>query len=232
MAQLAGYATRDEMAVNAFCSRGEVDDYTLDVCGAQVNLYDRLELSIAEQEFHVEPLSLNIRQRVLGAKVRLYGDVVYSRFPMLSAGIQYKKLHDPLVANLLGAEDDSGTDFYLATSKLHLGAVGGLNWLWNVALRSTDANQTGLLGFGADGASREWVWEGSTALLFGRHLALGMEYREKPDNLGLKEDDWKSVFIAWFPNKYVSVTAAYLDLGEIAGIDDQTGTYLSFTGYF
>jgi len=231
-AQLAGYASRDEIAVNAFCSHANVNDFKLDVCGAQINLYDRLELSIAEQEFDVESLDKRIRQRVLGGKIRLYGDLVYSRWPQLSFGIQYKQLDDPFVANLLGAAKDSGTDYYLSASKLHLGAIGGLNWLWNVTGRYTEANQIGLLGFGADGQGHELMLEASTALLLGRHVAVGVEYREKPDNLGLKEDDWKSAFIAWVPNKYVSLTAGWLDLGEIAGINDQEGPYFSITGNF
>lgn len=231
-AQLAGYASQDEIGFNVFCSRGDVDDYTLDVCGAQANLYDRLEFSLAEQEFHVEALDLNIRQRILGAKLRLYGDLVYSDWPQLSLGIQHKKLHDPLVAELLGAEHDSGTDYYLAASKLHLGAIGGLNWLWNITGRYTEANQTGLLGFGAEGESAEFVWEASTAILFGRHVALGVEYRQKPDNLSLKEDDWKSVFIAWVPNKTLNITAGWIDLGEIAGAKHQDGLYFSVMGNF
>jgi hypothetical protein len=231
-AQLAGYASRDEIAVNAFASRGSVDDYSLDVFGAQLNLYDRLELSIAEQEFKVDALNLNIRQRVLGSKLRLYGDIVYSRWPQVSVGLQYKQLDDALVANLLGAEDDSGTDYYIAASKLHLGAIGGLNWLWNVTGRYTEANQIGLLGFGAEGEGYEWMLEASTAILFGRHLAVGVEYRQKPDNLSTKEQDWKSAFVAWIPNKTISLTAGYIDLGEIAGSDEQDGLYFSIMGTF
>jgi hypothetical protein len=231
-AQLAGYASRDEIAVNAFVSRGTLDDYSLDVYGAQLNLYDRLEFSLAEQEFHVDALNLNIRQRVLGAKMRLYGDIVYSRFPQLSVGMQYKKLHDPLVANLLGAEDDSGTDYYIAASKLHLGAIAGLNWLWNLTGRYTEANEIGLLGFGGEGKDHDWMLEASTAVLLGRHIAVGIEYRQKPDNLGLREDDWKSAFIAWVPNKYLSLTAGYIDLGRVAGSDDQDGLYFSVMGNF
>jgi hypothetical protein len=231
-AQLAGYASQDEVAFNVFCSRGEVDDYRLDVCGAQTNLYDRLELSIAEQTFHVDALDRNIRQRIFGAKLRLYGDIVYSDWPQLSLGIQHKTLHDPFVADLLGAEDDSGTDYYLAASKLHLGAIAGLNWLWNVTGRYTEANQTGLLGFGAKGEGTELVWEASTALLLGRHIALGVEYRQKPDNLSLNEDDWKSLFIAWVPNKSLNITAGWIDLGEIAGAKHQDGIYFSIMGNF
>lgn len=233
-AQLAGYGSRDEIAGNIFCSRGNTDNYHLNVCGAQIGLYDRLELSLAQQQFHVDALDLNIEQRVMGAKLRLYGDIVYSRWPQISAGLQYKELDDPLVANLLGADDDSGFDIYIAASKLHLGAIDGYNWFWNITARSTEANQTGLLGFGsaAGGSDREWVLEASTAILLSRQLAIGVEYRQKPDNLGPKEDDWHNIFVAWFPNKYVSLTAAYLDLGDIAGAESQRGSYFSITGYF
>lgn len=233
-AQLAGYGSRDEISGNLFCSRGNTDNYHLNVCGAQLGLYDRVELSLARQQFHVDALDLNIEQRVLAAKVRLYGDIVYSRWPQVSVGMQHKKLDDPLVANLLGADDDSGVDVYVAASKLHLGAIAGYNWFWNITVRSTDANQTGLLGFGsADGGSQhEWVLEASTAILLSRHLAIGIEYRQKPDNLAAKEDDWQNIFVAWFPNKYISLTAAYLDLGDIAGAASQRGSYFSVTGYF
>lgn len=233
-AQLAGYGSREEIAANVFCSRGNTDNYHLNVCGAQIGLYDRVELSLAQQQFHVDALDLNIEQRVLGAKVRLYGDVVYSRWPQVSLGVQYKKLDDPLVADLLGADQDSGTDVYLAASKLHLGAIAGYNWFWNITARSTEANQAGLLGFGsaAGGGERDWQLEASTAILLSRHWAVGIEYRQKPDNLGPKEDDWHNIFVAWFPNKYVSVTAAYLDLGDIAGAESQRGSYVSVTGYF
>ena len=233
-AQLAGYGSRDEIAANVFCSGANVDHYVLHVCGAQASFYDRVEFSVAKQKFHVDTLNLNIKQRVLGIKARLYGDIVYSRFPQISLGMQHKKLDDPTVAYLLGADEDSGTDIYLSASKLHLGAIAGYNWLWNITARSTEANQTGLLGFGNAGRDnqREVFWEASTAILFSRHLALGVEYRQKPDNLGLKEDDWSNVFIAWFPNKVISVTAAWLDLGEIAGAKNQKGPYFSVTGYF
>lgn len=233
-AQLAGYGSRDEIAANVFCSRGNTDNYHLNVCGAQIGLYDRVELSLAQQQFHVDALDLNIEQRVLGAKVRLYGDIVYSRWPQVSLGMQYKKLDDPLVADLLGADQDSGTDVYIAASKLHLGAIAGYNWFWNITARSTEANQTGLLGLGsaAGGSNRDWQLEASTAILLGRHWAVGAEYRQKPDNLGPQEDDWHNIFVAWFPNKYVSVTAAYLELGDIAGAESQRGSYVSVTGYF
>ena len=231
-AQLAGYASEDEFSVNGFCSRADVTDYTLDVCGAQVNLFNRVELSYAQQRFDVPALDTEIEQSITGAKIRLYGDIVYSDWPQLSVGIQHKSLDDGAVATLVGAQDTSGTDYYLAASKLHLGAVGGLNWFWNVTTRYSEANQLGLLGYGGANDDAKILFEGSTALFLSRSVAVGMEYRQKSNNLNLGEQDWKDLFVAWMPNKHVSVTAAYLDLGSIAGASDQTGWYLSVTGYW
>ena len=231
-AQLAGYASEDEFSVNGFCSRADVTDYTLDVCGAQVNLFNRVELSYAQQRFDVPALDTEIEQSITGAKIRLYGDIVYSDWPQLSVGIQHKSLDDGAVATLVGAQDTSGTDYYLAASKLHLGAVGGLNWFWNVTTRYSEANQLGLLGYGGANDDAKILFEGSTAVFLSRSIAVGIEYRQKSNNLNLGEQDWKDLFVAWMPNKHVSVTAAYLDLGSIAGASDQTGWYLSVTGYW
>lgn len=231
-AQLAGYASDDEIAINGFCSHADVSDYSLDVCGAQLNIYDRVEFSYAEQRFEVPALNTDIEQSITGAKVRLYGDIVYSKWPQLSLGVQHKSLDEGSIANLLGAEDTSGTDIYLAASKLHLGALVGYNWFWNTTFRYSDANQLGLLGFGGPDSDKELLFEASTAVFLTHQIAVGVEYREKSNNLGLGEQDWQDVFVAWFPNKYVSVTAAWLDLGSIAGAKDQTGWYLSVTGYW
>ena len=231
-AQLAGYASDDEIAINGFCSRADVSDYRLDVCGAQLNIYDRVEFSYAEQRFEVPALNTDIEQSITGAKVRSYGDTVYSKWPQLSLGVQHKSLDDGSIASLLGAKDTSGTDIYLAASKLHLGALAGYNWFWNTTFRYSDANQLGLLGFGGPDSDKELLFEACTAVFLTHQIAVGVEYREKSNNLGLGEQDWQDVFVAWFPNKYVSVTAAWLDLGSIAGAEDQTGWYLSVTGYW
>ena len=231
-AQLAGYASEDEFSINGFCSRADVTDYSLDVCGAQVNLFNRVELSYAQQNFAVPALNTEIEQEITGVKIRLYGDIVYSDWPQLSLGVQYKSLDDGAVATLVGANDTSGIDIYLAASKLHLGAIAGYNWFWNVTTRYSEANQLGLLGYGGANSNEKLLFEASTAIFLSREVAVGIEYRQKSNNLGLGEQDWQDVFVAWMPNKYVSVTAAYLDLGSIAGAKDQTGWYLSVTGYW
>ena len=232
-AMLAGYASRDETASQAFTTRLQLDDFELLAYGVAFNFRDQVEVSVARQELEVQPLGVTIRQNVVGAKIRLYGDLVYSRFPQISVGLQHKRLLDEAVPLAVGAADTRGTDVYLAASKLHLGAVGGYNLLWGLTARYTRANQTGFLGFGGDVSdSRSLQAEGSIAVLFSRHLALGLEYRYKPDNLGFAtEDNWKDIFIAWIPNKHLNVTAAYAEMGDIAGLTDQEGVYVSLTGY-
>ena len=232
-AQLAGYASDNEFSLNGFCSRANVTNYSLHVCGAQINIVNRIELSYALQKFDVPTLSTHIEQSIKGAKLRLYGDIVYSKWPQISVGIQHKSLNDGTVAEYVGASNTSGNDYYAAASKLHLGALAGYNWFWNITTRFSEANELGLLGYGGGtNADSNILFEGSTAVFVSRELALGIEYRQKANNLNLGEQDYKDVFIAWMPNKTLSITAAYLDLGRIAGVDNQTGWYLSVTGYW
>ena len=233
-AMLAGYDTEGQFEVTAFATTVAVDDFDLKVYGAAVSVSDKLELSVAHQDIKVKPLALDIEQAVFGAKLKLAGDLVYTRLPQISIGLQYKVLDDPTVPFLLGAADDSGIDYYVAMSKLHLGAAFGYNVLWNMTARATKSNQNGLLGHGGDlNDDYEIMLEGSAAILLNRHLAFGIDYRTKPDNLSVvPEDRWADFFVAYFPNKHINVTAAYADLGNIAGLPDQTGVYLSITGYF
>lgn len=87
----------------------------------------------------------------------------------------------------------------------------------------------GILGFGGDlDDGHEPHLELSAAFLLSRQLALGAEWRSKPDNLAIaREDDWFDVFLAWAPNKRVSLTLAYVDLGNVVIADDQRGFYAS-----
>tara|TARA_R110000796_G_scaffold99731_6_gene208095 strand:+ start:171 stop:998 length:828 start_codon:yes stop_codon:yes gene_type:complete len=230
-AQLAGYATQESVAISGSCARVTVKDFALNTCGLQTNFYDRIELSFAKQSFQVKPLKLDLKQTIVGAKIKLFGDLVYSDLPQVSLGIQAKKLKTNDVAFALGAEKDSGSDIYIAASKLHLGFINGYNWLWNITARHTKSNQIGLLGFGGADQKQKIQFEASTAILLNRHLAVGVEYRQKPDNLNLGENHWKDIFVAWFPNKNISLTLAYVDLGSIAAINNQTGWYLSTMWY-
>lgn len=232
-ATIAGYDSREQTSASVFSTSVSVDDYRLSAWGANIGLYDRVELSVARHTFDLTSLGGDISQTIVGAKVRLYGDVIYSDWPQLALGVQHKQLSDGSVARLVGANNSSqGTDWYLSATKIHLGAAGGYNLVWNLTARATKANQMGLLGYGGSQDDDYAIMlEGSVGVLLSRSLVLGIEYRQKPDNLGLGEQDWYDAFISYLPNKHVNITAAWADLGSIAGVRGQRGLYLSITGY-
>ena len=127
----------------------------------------------------------------------------------------------------------SSSDFYISAARAWIDGPGHRTFLLNLNLRNSEANQLGLLGFGGDQGGREWQLELAAALFLDQRLAVGLEYRQKPDNLSaLVEDDWTDVFIAYFPSNSVSITAAYLQLGEIAGAKNQSGYYISLQASF
>ena len=245
-ALITGYGTRDSWGANAHYTYVSTQDYKLDTYGVAIGLADRVELSVASQTFKgsLAPLdNLNIKQDILGVKVKLVGDAVYEQdswLPQIAVGAMYKDnkgikgLGALGVTNVtqLGAKEDKGYDYYVAATKILLEQ----SLLLNLTLRATQANQMGLLGFGGDqGDSRKIMPEVSAAYLVNRHLAVGAEYRRKPHNLGVDpEKAYYDAFLAWFPTKHVSVTAAYANLGKITVFNPKTqrGLYLSVqTGF-
>lgn len=231
-ATLAGYDSREQISAGATLSRVDVDDFRLSMLGASISLYDKVEVSIAQQHFEIKGAGVDIKQNIVGLKYKLYGDVVYSEWPQVSVGMQYKHLEDSAVASSVGAQNStSGTDFYIAATKVHLGAIAGFNAVWNLTARATKANQMGILGFGGpQNNDYELMLEASAGILFSRHIALGLEYRQKPDNLGLGEDDWTDYFVSYIPSKHINLTLAWAKLGSIAGAPGQDGLYLSLNG--
>ncbi len=70
-------------------------------------------------------------------------------------------------------------------------------------------------------------------------IELGSSVRDGVErHLGaaLREDDWKDLFVAWAPSKNVSLTLAYVDLGQVAGAlthnKRQAGGYLAVQAGF
>jgi hypothetical protein len=255
-----GYGTAGEIGGSAFATRVESRDYSLNIVGAALAYGDRVELSFARQDLDPGPVraalagalgdpafnSLRLKQDIVGLKVRIAGDAVLDSdrwMPQIALGVEHKKAETgPLkpVLALLGSKV-SGTDLYLSATKLFL--EQGV--LASGTLRATKANQNGLLGFGStEHSSYRLQPEISLALLLRSNLAVGAEYRGKPDNFrdsavlastplgagALNEDDWADLFIAWAPSKHFSLTAAYVDLGKIVPAvvtRRQTGLYLS-----
>ncbi|MDA8450606.1 DUF3034 family protein [Acidovorax sp. NCPPB 3859] len=252
-------AAESEIGVSAFATRLRTRDYGLTSSGLALGLYDRVELSVARQDFGAAPASalnavapfgvepdLHLKMDIIGAKVRLAGDAILdtdSPMPQISVGVEHKRLHPASaggVIQFLGA-DTEGTDVYVSATKLLLDR----NLLVHATLRSTNANQNGLLGFGGRGparSGRSLQPEFSVAYLLRRDLAVGAEWRFKPDNLralgraaglgdALREDDWRDIFVVWAPSKHLSITLAYVDLGRVVpGVTAyrrQRGAYLS-----
>ena len=241
MAVISGYGAQEEYGGTAFASYVNTPDYELKVAGASWAWKNRLELSFAQQQLVHQSLTdalhlpdNNIKQQIFSGKVRLAGDLIYTNIPQISAGLEYKRNQDFFVPKAVGAKKDSGTDFYVSASKLFLDGFAGRNWLLNTTARYTNANQTGLVGFGGNkNDDKELMAEVSGGVFFNMNWLLGAEYRQKPNNLSfIKEDDWKTLFLAWFPNKKFSLVAAYVDLGEVATFKDQAGWYLSVQGSF
>lgn len=243
-----GYGTQGQFGASAFGTRVRTKDYALTGYGVAVAYDDRIEASLARQDFDTGPVGaalampgLRLKQDIIGVKLRVAGDAVLDSdtpMPQIAVGAEYKKSHASTLAPVLGAfgAKDSGVDLYLSATKLFL--AQGI--LVNGTLRATKANENGLLGFGATGHTSYTLQpEVSVAYLLSKNLAIGAEYRAKPDNFrdnsalgagALKEDDWADIFIAWAPVKNVSLTAAYVDLGKIVpGVASrrQTGAYFS-----
>jgi hypothetical protein len=264
-AVIGGYGTNNEIGANVHYTYAKTGDYKLDTYGVTVGFYDRFELSIAEQKFDVSNLRNkvsaglgadvigrdNITQTIIGAKLRVLGEAVLDAdtwLPQVAVGVQYKKNHDGdfIKSAVIGAKQDHGVDFYISATKLLLDK----NVLLNSTLRFTKANQFGLLGFGGSQHDNyQPELELSAAYLISKNIAIGAEYRMKPDNLSspandalfgganvveLKEHDAFDIFVAYAPTKNVSLTAAYVNLGNIATVKAvgadygrQDGVYLS-----
>ena len=154
-AVLSGYGTEEQNGGTAFLTRVDTGDYSLDATGVAWTFRNRVEFSYARQRFGLGELQRRLAlptgrfdAEVIGAKVRLGGDLVYTAMPQISLGVQHKRQLDFAIPGAVGARDDSGTDVYLAASKLFLGAAFDRHLLVNTTVRSTRANQAGLLGVG------------------------------------------------------------------------------------
>ncbi|WP_248284508.1 DUF3034 family protein [Qipengyuania pacifica] len=232
-ATIAGRQETRGVGVQAHVTAVLLPDFFYQSHGVALGIADRIELSYARQNFDTQDVGAALgigqgymlNQDVFGAKVRLFGDVVYGNtmVPQVAVGAQYKRSLDGAVASAVGAAHDEGVDVTLSATKLLLSH----SVLVNTTARLTKANQNGLLGFGSvSDDSYAIQFEGAVAYQFSRRFVLGTEFRTKPDNLGLGEGDWFDVFAAYAPSDNLTVTAAYADLGSIATFTGQRGAFL------
>ena len=243
-ALITGYGTRDSFGANAHYTYLRTQDYALASYGAAVGIADRIELSLDKQVLsgYQAPLDhLRVDQDIVGVKLKLAGDAVYDQdsfMPQIAAGAMFKRnngirgLGAITSTQQLGAKRESGIDYYVSATKLLLNQ----SLLLNGTLRMTKANQMGLLGFGGDLDDRYRLMpEASVAYMLNRRWVAGVEYRMKPHNLSADpEKDYADAFVAFFPNKFVSVTLAYVTLGDITVFNSrrQNGAYLSLQAGF
>jgi hypothetical protein len=232
---IGGNGTKEQVGGTVFYTNVRANDYTLNSGGALVGLFDRVELSFAQQKFDTREVGVALglgngykfTQKIYGVKVRVAGDAVLEQdswLPQIAIGLQHKQNDRGDLLRSLGIKRDKGTDVYVSATKLFLSS----SILVNGTLRFTKANQTGILGFGTSAKDKYKPYaEGSIAYLLRKDLAIGAEFRQKPDNLAFKEDGWYDVFIVYAPTKNISLTLAYVDLGNIVIKDKQKAPYLS-----
>jgi hypothetical protein len=219
----------------------------------------------------VDPWNSTIKMQVVGAKVRLIGEAIYDSdnlIPQVSVGGFYKWNENKVLLETLQAGKAKDWEAYVSATKIFF----PLSTLINVTARYTDANETGLTGFGSvDGSHRKVRIEASLAYLLKKDTAIGVEFQQHGHNLqgknvtlgggvdltsllnnptlgpvlnGLgvpaalgntltqKESNWYDAFVAFFPSKNLSITAAMAYLGDITFTPNQTGFYISMQAAF
>ena len=246
-ALITGYGSSESWGANTYFTGIALRDFDFSSAGVGVGIRDRIELSFSRQMLEASAGALDgisLSQDVIGAKLRIFGDAVYAQdswAPQLAVGVQAKRNRgirdgarigapDLVSVTQLGASDEDGIDYYASATKIWL--AQGL--LVNATLRYTRANQFGLLGFGGDRNDDAAIRaEGTLAYLLRRKVAIGVEYRTRERNLSIDDESaaWDA-FVAWTPNRHVSIVAAYANLGSIAApltgqTADQAGAYLS-----
>ena len=233
-ATIGGRQVAGGIGLSAHATAIALPDFGWRSYGVLAGIGDRVELSVARADFDTRDVGavLGIGQGytfnvdTFGAKLRVAGDLVYGPgwLPQIAVGIEHKRSRDGALVRALGAADDTGMDYTLSATKLLLAR----SLLVSATLRYTAANELGLLGFGsAAGAGHRLHFEGSLGYQLSRRAVVGAEYRTKPDNLGLGDDDWMDIFAAYALTDHLTLTAAYVDLGSIATIPDQRGGFVS-----
>ena len=208
-ATISGYETRDGVNGDVHYTYVVLPNYSLNSIGAAVGLWDRVELSYANDVLTtgstfdtvglvgsllggsgssgttpgIEPWNTTIKMNVFGAKVRLFGEAIYDSdnlIPQVALGGFYKDNQNAALLKTLGADKSKDWEAYLAATKIFF----PINTLVNVTLRYTAANETGLTGFGGpDGDKKKIRPEVSLAYLLNKRTAIGAEYQQHGHNL-------------------------------------------------
>jgi hypothetical protein len=175
-------------------------------------------------------------------------DTWHAKVVLVSASVEFKDNKDIALLNdrlggalaLAGLDDDNGVDYVVSVTKLFKSTPLGMPVLCNLSGRYSEAYQTGYLGFVDDG---NFLPEISIAVLPESNVAVGFEYRWKPDEMDdisaavlgltgankvtLQEDDWADFFIAYFPTPGLSITGAIVNFGNLVDRKVNSGLYMN-----
>ncbi len=205
-ATISGYGTRDGVNGGLHYTFAYLPNYSLSSYGATVGIYDRLELSYTRSTLPtgstfdtvgliasllpatggtgIAPFNTTIEMDVFGAKLRLFGDAVYtsdSLIPQVAIGAFYKDNKNADLLRTLQAADDKDWEAYVSVTKIYF----PFSTLVNFTGRYTSANQTGLTGFGYHNTTtgevdddKEFRYEISVATLVAKNTAFGFEYAQ------------------------------------------------------
>ena len=140
----------------------------------------------------------------------------------------------PKVLKWMGVDDDSGFEVNLMATKLWKTKIPLLT---SVNLRYTQANQLGFLGFSDDWSLNP---EFTLAILPEPNVAVGVEYRHKPNKLrslnqyldanagatfsalndySFEEDDFIDFFVAYLPTPNLTIAAGVANIGNVVHRD-------------
>lgn len=208
-ATISGYETRDGINGGVGFTYANLPALQLTVIGGAVGFYDRFELSYAQHNLSLnlsnldtvalaaeaagldigtDPWNSTIKMDVLGAKLRVLGDAVYtsdSWIPQVAVGGLWKKNSSEELIHTLGAAEAEDWEAYVAATKVFF----RYSTLVNVTARYTSANQIGLTGFGSCDSNgdcqndKEVRLEASVAHLVAKNTAIGFEYQQHGGNL-------------------------------------------------
>jgi len=168
-----------------------------------------------------------VGQDIIGLKVRVLGDAVFAPdqlLPQIAVGAQWKRTLDfEQIPHAVGAARGEDVDLYIAATKVYFAAIAGRNVIIDATLRRTRANQFGLLGFGGDGGDYRWTPEVSAAVWLERRRSARRGISDKPDDLRAFRENSARDCSSPGRRENVAFTAAWTDLGRIAGKSEHAG---------
>jgi hypothetical protein len=247
-ALITGYGTDREIGGSAYGTFVGTGSLIATDGGLGLGLFNRVELTYSRYSLNLGDNYASVVTQVLnhgssnlsenneGIKVRLFGDAVYDQYiPQVSAGAIFTQSQNKTLVEYIGSRPN-GITYYVAATKLLFDAFLGRDVLLDADLIETKANQLGLLGFGSSNDNGYHAeFGGSVAVLLNRGLAVGAEYRTQPMEQKAvgQQNNYADIFVAWFPAKHLSVTAAYAYLGDVApAVDSPPGSTKNQSAFY